>query len=95
MLKKKDVRDEREKEPSFEFSVYKLIQPTINVPFTYLSLLRRPRRRWEDNIKTILQEVGGRGVDQIVLDQNREKWWALANAVMNLRVTLRCGEFVD
>jgi len=48
--------------------------------------LGRPRRRWEDNIKIDLQEVGCGGVDWIELAQNRDRWRALVNAVMNLRV---------
>ena len=46
----------------------------------------RPRRRWEDNITMDLQEVGCRGMDYIELAQDRDKWRALVNAVMNLRV---------
>jgi hypothetical protein len=48
--------------------------------------LERPRRRWEDNIKMNLQEVGCGGMDWIGLAQDRDKWRALVNAVMNLRV---------
>ena len=48
--------------------------------------LGRPRRRWEDNIKLDLQEVGCGGVDWIELAQDRDRWWALVNAVMNFRV---------
>jgi len=48
--------------------------------------LGRPRRRWEDNIKMDLQEVGCGGIDWIELAQDRDRWWALVNAVMNLRV---------
>jgi hypothetical protein len=48
--------------------------------------LGRPKRRWDDNIKMDLQEVGCGIVDWIELDQNRERWWALVTAVMNLRV---------
>jgi hypothetical protein len=48
--------------------------------------LRRPRRRWEDNIKTYLQEVGWEGMDWIERAQDRDRWRALVNAVMNLRV---------
>jgi len=48
--------------------------------------LRRPRRRWEDNIKMDLQEVGCGGVDWIELTQDRDRWRALVNAVMNLWV---------
>ena len=48
--------------------------------------LRRPRRRWEDNIKMDLQEVGYRGMDWIELAQDRDRWRALTNAVINLRI---------
>jgi len=48
--------------------------------------LGRPRRRWEDNIKMGLQEVECGGVDWIELAQDRDRWRALVNAVMNLRV---------
>ena len=49
--------------------------------------LGRPRRRWEDNINTELQEVGCGGIDWIDLAQDRDRWWSFVNAVMNLRVT--------
>jgi len=48
--------------------------------------LGRPRHRWEDNIKMDLRRVGCRGIDWIELAQDRERWRALVNAVMNLRV---------
>jgi len=48
--------------------------------------LGRPRRRWEGNIKMDLQEVGCEVVDWMELAQVKDRWWALANAVMNLRV---------
>ena len=48
--------------------------------------LGRPRRRWEDDIKIDLQELGCRVRDWIELAQDRDRWRALANAVMNLRV---------
>jgi hypothetical protein len=48
--------------------------------------LGRPRRRWVDNIKMDLLEIGWGGVDWIGLAQDRDKWRALANVVMNLRV---------
>jgi len=48
--------------------------------------LGRPRRRWEDNIKMDLQEVGCGGMDWIELAQDRDRWRALVNAVMNLLV---------
>jgi hypothetical protein len=46
-----------------------------------------PRRRWEDNFKMDLQEVGWAPppMDWIELAQDRERWRALVNAVMNLR----------
>jgi len=47
--------------------------------------LARPRRRWEDNIKMDLQEVG-RGGDWMELAQDRDRWRALMNTVMNFRV---------
>jgi hypothetical protein len=46
----------------------------------------RPRRRWEDNIKMDLQEVGCGGEDWIELAQDRDRWRTLVNAVMNLWV---------
>jgi hypothetical protein len=48
--------------------------------------LGRPRRRWEDNIKMDLQEVGWVGVAWIDMAQDRNRWRSLVNAVMNLRV---------
>ena len=46
----------------------------------------RPRRRWEDNIKMDLQEVGCGCMDWMELAQDRDRWRALVNGVMNLRV---------
>jgi len=48
--------------------------------------LGRPRRRWEDNIKMDLQEVGCGGMDWIELAQDRDRWQAFVNAETNLRV---------
>ena len=45
----------------------------------------RPRRKWEDNIKMDLQEMGCEGVDWFALAQDRDRWRALLNAIMNLR----------
>ena len=50
------------------------------------SPLGRPMRRWEVNIKIYFQELGCGGVDWIELAQDRDSWWALVNAVINLRV---------
>jgi len=49
-------------------------------------LLGRPRRRWEDNIKKDLQEVGGGCEDWMELAQDRDRWRAPLSMVMNLRV---------
>ena len=48
--------------------------------------LGKPRRKWEDNIKMDLQEVRCEGVDWIELAQDRDRWRARVDAVMNLRV---------
>ena len=49
-------------------------------------LLGRPRLRWEDNVKTDLQEVRCGGMDWIELAQVSKRWRALMNEIMNLRV---------
>jgi len=48
--------------------------------------LGRPRRRWEDNIKMVVQEMECGRMDWIELAQDRDRWRALVNAVMKLRV---------
>jgi len=48
--------------------------------------LGRPRHRWVDNIRTDLQEVGCGYMDWIGLAQDRDRWWTLVSAVVNLRV---------
>jgi len=48
--------------------------------------LGKPMRRWEDNIKMDLQEVGCGCIDWMELAQDRDYWRRLVNAVMNLRV---------
>jgi len=48
--------------------------------------LKRPRRRWVDNIRMDLQEVGCRYMDWIGVVQDRDRWRMLVIAVMNLRV---------
>ena len=54
-----------------------------------------PRRRWEDNIKIDHQEVGCGSMDWIELAQDKDRWRALANSVMNLRVLQYGGELFD
>ena len=48
--------------------------------------LGRPRRRWDDNIKMDLQEVGCEGMDWIEMAQDKDRWRAPVTAVMKLRV---------
>jgi hypothetical protein len=57
--------------------------------------LGRPRRKWEDDIKMDLQEVGWRDMNWIDLTKNRDSWRALENAVMNLRVPQNAGNFLS
>jgi hypothetical protein len=56
--------------------------------FTAVCLVRlgRPRRSWENNIQMELQEEVCGGMDWIELAQDNDRWWALVNLVMNLRV---------
>jgi hypothetical protein len=63
-------------------NVYRILvgKPEGNIP------LRRPRHRWEDNIKMDLREIGWGGMDSIDLAQDRDQWRALVNTAMNLRV---------
>ena len=56
--------------------------------------LGRPRRRWVDNIRMDLQEVGCGYVDWIGLAQDRDRWRTLVSAVMNLRVPWNAGNFL-
>jgi hypothetical protein len=65
-----------------ERSVYRILvgKPEGNSP------LRRPRCSWEDNIRMELQEMGCGGIDRNGLAQDRDRWRALVNAVMNLRL---------
>jgi hypothetical protein len=55
-------------------------KPEGNLPFG------RTKRRWDDDIKMDLQDVGCGGMYWIKLAQDRDKWRALVNVVMNLRV---------
>jgi hypothetical protein len=53
-----------------------------------------PGLRWEDNIKVNLRDVECGGMDRIDLVQDRKRWRALVNAVMNLRVPQNAGNFL-
>ena len=76
----------------------KLTREVINTVSPYLSVYRalvrkpegksplgRPRHRWEDTIKMDLQEVGCGGMNWIDVAQDRDRWRALVNVVMNIR----------
>jgi hypothetical protein len=56
--------------------------------------LGRPRCRWKDNINMYLQGLGYGGMDWIDLAQDKGRWWALLNAVTNLRVPYNAGNFL-
>ena len=56
--------------------------------------LGRPRRRWVDNIRMYLQEVGCGYMDWIGLAQGRDRWRRFVSAVMNLRVPWNAGNFL-
>jgi hypothetical protein len=58
------------------------------------SLLGRLRRKWQNNIKMNLKEVGCGGMDWIDLGQDRDRWRALVNALMNFRVSQNAGNFL-
>jgi hypothetical protein len=57
--------------------------------------LGRPRRRWVDNIKMDLREIGWGRMDWIDLAEDRGKWRDLVNAVMKHRVSLNTGKFLN
>jgi hypothetical protein len=56
--------------------------------------LRRPRHRWEDNIRLDLGEIGWEVVDCIHLAEHRDKWLDLMNMVMNFQVPHKPGNFL-
>jgi hypothetical protein len=56
--------------------------------------LERPRHRWEDGIKMDLRETGWGGVEWTHLAQDRDRWRAVVNAVMNLRVVAPLSKLV-
>jgi hypothetical protein len=84
------VKNDRCQEESAARTAHRI--PTVHLPNMFLVQpdgrrpLERPRRRWEDNIKMDLREFGWGGMDWINLAQDRDRWRALVNAVMNLRV---------
>jgi hypothetical protein len=51
----------------------------------------RPRHRWVDNIKMVLEEIGWSGMDWIPLAQDKDKWRALLNALFS---SITCWEFL-
>jgi hypothetical protein len=57
--------------------------------------LGRPRRRWEDNIKLNVRELGWGSMDWINLNRDRDQWRALVNTEMNLRVPLNVWKFLS
>jgi hypothetical protein len=57
--------------------------------------LGRPGRRWEENVKMDLREIGWGVMDWIDLAQDRDQWRALVNTVMNLRVPCNFGKFLS
>jgi hypothetical protein len=56
--------------------------------------LGRSRRRWEDNIRMDLREIGFGDADWIHLAQDVDRWWALVNTVMNILVPYNTGNFL-
>jgi hypothetical protein len=65
----------------------------MRIGYWWESQRERQRSRWVDNIKMDLLEIGLGGVDLIGLDQDRGKWRALVNVVMNIRGT--CWETIE
>jgi hypothetical protein len=82
MIKSKRMRRARHVARTGERNAYRLLvgKPEGKRP------LGRPRRRWMDNIKMDLRDVGWDGMDRIHLARDRGQWSALVNTVMNLRV---------
>ena len=74
--------------PNVYCSVHLVGKPEGKIP------LGRPRRRWVDNIRMDLQELGCGHVDWIGLAQDRDRWRTLVSAVMNLRVPWNAGNFL-
>ena len=62
------------------------LAPSVDLTAVITQSLGRPRRRWVDNIRMDLQDVGCGYVDWIGLAQDRDRWRTLVSAVMNLWV---------
>jgi hypothetical protein len=84
------------------FLVWKFISATVTI-HAYRILVGKPegkrplgrqRRRWVDNIRMDLREIGWDGVDWMDIAQDRGQWRALVNTVLNLRVPLIAGGFL-
>jgi hypothetical protein len=74
------------KENTHQHMPYKAMNLTCIKSKELKHALGRPRRRWVDNIKMDLREIGWDGLDWIELAQYRDQWRALVNTVMNLQV---------
>jgi hypothetical protein len=74
-----------------KWNVYKIV---VGKPEGKRSL-GRPKHRWLNNIKMNLGETGRGVVDWIDLAQERDRWRALVNKVMDLRVPLNAGKFLS
>jgi hypothetical protein len=57
-------------------------------------LFRRPRHRWEDNIRMGIREIGWEVVDLMLLAQDKDQWRTHVNTVMDLRFLLKTGNFL-
>ena len=80
----------------FPYRFLPLVQTLVfcNLLVYYVIPIGRPRRRWEDNIKMDIQEVGCEGMDWIDVAQHRDRWLALVNTVMKFRVPQNSGKFL-
>jgi hypothetical protein len=58
----------------------------MHIGYWWESQKERPRRRWTENIKMDLREIGWDGVDWIDMAQDKDQWRALVNTVLNLPV---------